>query len=136
MQELTRDAEHTRQLRDRLVHDLTHLLPDVTLNGHPTERLPNNASLTFGGVDADRMMMDMKDLAVSTGSACSSATPSPSHVLQAIGLSAQDMRSTLRFGLGRFTTEEEISYAVRRIAETAVKARGQSAQQYSQIESL
>jgi cysteine desulfurase len=102
-------------------------LPGVTSNGHPTERLPNNASLTFRGVDADRLMMDMKDLAVSTGSACSSAMPSPSHVLQAIGLGKEDIRSTIRFGLGRFTTDEEISYAVGRIVETVMKARGASA---------
>jgi cysteine desulfurase len=136
MRELTRDAHHTARLRDRLVRELDGALPDVTLNGHPAERLPNNACLSFGGVDADRLMMDMKDLAVSTGSACSSASPSPSHVLKAIGLTRENIRSTLRFGLGRFTTEEEISYAVGRIRDTVLKARGMSAQPYSQVGSL
>jgi len=136
MREFAQDAKHTARLRDQLVADLQRELPDVVLNGHPAERLPNNASLTIGGVGADRLMMDMKDLAVSTGSACSSATPSPSHVLQAIGLKAEDVRSTLRFGLGRFTTDEEISYAVGRIIETVTKARGKTPQQYSQVESL
>jgi cysteine desulfurase len=124
MRELDHDAERTARLRDQLVQTLANELPDVALNGHPTQRLPNNASLTFAGVDADRLMMDMKDLAVSTGSACSSATPSPSHVLQAIGLKPEAVRSTLRFGLGRFTTDEEVSYAVGRIIETVSRARG------------
>ncbi len=128
MSELSRDAEHTALLRDRLVHALTDELPEVSLNGHPVQRLPNNASLTFEGVDADRLMMDMKDVAVSTGSACSSATPSPSHVLQAIGLKPGAVRSTLRFGLGRFTTDEEISYAVGRVAENVAKERRKAPQ--------
>ena len=133
LRELTRDAEHTGRLRDRLVSALQEELQGVTLNGHALHRLPNNASLTFGGVDADRLMMDMKDLAVSTGSACSSATPSPSHVLQAIGLTPEAVRGTLRFGLGRFTTDEEISYAVRRIVETVAKARGKATPRYSSV---
>ena len=136
MRELAHDALHTAGLRDRLVRELLDALPGVTLNGPPTERLPNNASLTFVGADADRLMMDMKDLAVSTGSACSSATPSPSHVLKAIGLAPGNIRSTLRIGLGRFTTEEEISYAIGRIRESVIKVRGTSAQRYSHAESL
>jgi cysteine desulfurase len=136
MRELSGDAEHTSRLRDELVRGVMSELPEVTLNGHPTERLPNNASLTFKGVDADRLMMDMKDLAVSTGSACSSATPSPSYVLQAIGLGKEDVRSTIRFGLGRFTTDEEISYAVRRIVETVMKARGMSVRSHVGVGNL
>ncbi len=136
MRELAQDAAHTARLRDQLVNSLTRELPDVVLNGHPSERLPNTASLAFGGVDADRLMMDMKDLAVSTGSACSSASPSPSHVLKAIGLKPEDVRSTLRFGLGRFTTDEEISYAVGRIVETVAKARGKAPHRYSHVENL
>ena len=134
--ELAEDARQTSRLRDRLVRSLQEKLADVTMNGHPTERLPNNASLTFGGADADRMMMDMKDVAVSTGSACSSATPGPSHVLQAIGLKAEEVRGTLRFGLGRFTTEEEVSHAVNRIIEVAGRMRTKAVQGYSTIETL
>lgn len=136
MREMSRDAEQTAWLRDRLVSALVDELPEITVNGHPSQRLPNNASLTFGGVDADRLMMDMKDLAVSTGSACSTETPAPSHVLQAIGLSNGAVRGTLRFGLGRFTTEEEVSYAIKRIIETVGKARAKIPESYLRAEGL
>jgi cysteine desulfurase len=135
-QELGRDAEHTSRLRDELVHALVEGLEDVKVNGHPTERLPNNANLTFEGADADRLMMDMKDLAVSTGSACSPASPAPSHVLQAIGLSPEGVRGTIRIGLGRFTTKEEISYATARIVETVHKQRGMTSQRYTRVGSI
>jgi cysteine desulfurase len=95
----------------------------VHLNGHPVARLPHNASLTFEGTIADRLMMDMKDIAVSSGSACSSAVPGQSHVLRAIGLSDADVRATLRFGLGRFTTREEIVYVIDRVVQTVSAAR-------------
>lgn len=136
MRELAQDAGSTSRLRDRLVSTLQGQVQDVSLNGHASLRLPNNASLTFAGVDADRLMMDMKDLAVSTGSACSTATPSPSHVLQAIGLKPEAVRSTLRFGVGRFTTDEEVSYATGRIVEAVGKAREKAAQLYSNVRSV
>jgi cysteine desulfurase len=134
MREMTADAEHTGRLRDQLVTMLMTELPGITVNGHPSQRLPNNASITFGGVDADRLMMGMKDLALSTGSACSSATPSPSHVLQAIGLNHEEVRGTLRFGVGRFTTVEEVTYAAGRIVETVTKMR--VPQNYSKTENV
>ncbi|MBP1647388.1 MAG: iscS [Bacteroidetes bacterium] len=134
MREMTADAEHTGRLRDQLVTMLMTELPGITVNGHPSQRLPNNASITFGGVDADRLMMGMKDLALSTGSACSSATPSPSHVLQAIGLNHEEVRGTLRFGVGRFTTGEEVTYAAGRIVETVMKMR--VPQNYSKTEKV
>ena len=134
MREMTADAEHTGRLRDQLVTMLMTELPGITVNGHPSQRLPNNASITFGGVDADRLMMGMKDLALATGSACSSATPSPSHVLQAIGLNHEEVRGTLRFGVGRFTTVEEVTYAAGRIVETVTKMR--VPQNYSKTEKV
>ena len=134
LREMTADAEHTGRLRDQLVTMLMAELPGITVNGHPSQRLPNNASITFGGVDADRLMMGMKDLALSTGSACSSATPSPSHVLQAIGLNHEEVRGTLRFGVGRFTTGEEVTYAAGRIVETVMKMR--VPQNYSKTEKV
>ncbi len=120
-EELLADADRTRALRDRLVEGLKSQLDDVKVNGHPESRLPNNANITIPGVRADRLMMDMKDVAVSSGSACSSSLPEPSHVLRAIGLSKDDILSSLRLGVGRFTTGEEIEYAARRIAESARK---------------
>jgi cysteine desulfurase len=113
-------------LRDRLVAGITGALPGVHVNGHPVHRLPNNASLTFDGVRADRLMMDMKDLAVSAGSACSSAEPGPSHVLLALGLARPAAESTLRFGLSRFTTADEIDYAIRRVVETVTGIRSRT----------
>ncbi|HTY58601.1 MAG TPA: aminotransferase class V-fold PLP-dependent enzyme, partial [Bacteroidota bacterium] len=104
-------------LRDRLVSGLEGKIGGLRLNGHPELRLAHNANLLFPGVNADRLMMAMKDIAVSTGSACSTSSPEPSHVLAAIGLSRQESLSSLRFGLGRFTTEEEIEYAVGRVSE-------------------
>ena len=74
-------------------------------------------------MDGDALLMSMPDLALSTGSACSSATVEPSHVLRAIGLSTRDARSSVRFGLGRFTTEEEIAYAASRVIESVRKLR-------------
>ncbi len=105
-------------LRDRLVAGLQENIEGVVVNGHPSLRLPHNANLLFPGAGADRVMMAMKDIAVSSGSACSSASPEPSHVLAAIGLGREEILSSLRFGLGRFTTEEEIDYAIRRVSET------------------
>jgi cysteine desulfurase len=108
-------------LRDRLVQGLTDALEGVRVNGHPALRLPHNANLLFPGANADAVMMAMKDIAISAGSACSSASPEPSHVLRAIGLNRDETLSSLRFGLGRFTTEDEITYAIGRVTETVRK---------------
>ncbi len=125
--EMAADERRISALRDRLERELRDQLGRVGVNGHPVHRLPNNASLTFEGTRADRVMMDMKDIAVSTGSACSSASPEPSHVLRAIGLRDDRVLATIRFGLGRFTTEEEISYTIGRVVETVRKARARVA---------
>ena len=124
------EGERVARLRDMLVEGIMAELDGVHLNGHPTKRLPNNANLTFDGVNADRLMMDMKDIAVSSGSACSSESPEPSHVLQAIGLSVDAVLSSLRFGLGRFTTAEEIAYAVTRVVQTVKAIREKSSRYY------
>jgi len=123
--ELQDEMERIRALRDRLEAGIASALADITVNGHPVQRLPHNASIAFGGVMADRLMMEMKDIAVSAGSACGSAQAGSSHVLRALGLPAQTASSTLRFGLGRFTTGEEIDYTIRRVVETvaAIRAR-------------
>jgi cysteine desulfurase len=122
-QELDREAERISTLRNRLVDGIVMQLDETWLNGHPFARLPHSASITFSGVSADTIMIEMKDIAVSSGSACSSAVPVPSHVLTAIGLGKQDVLSTIRFGLGRFTTHEEIEYTITRVVETLKKVR-------------
>lgn len=125
--EMEDEAKRVSQLRNLLEEKLAEAYPEMKVNGHPMLRLPNNSSITFAGKRADAMIMAMKDVAVSTGSACSSTSPEPSHVLQAIGCSPADIKSTLRFGLGRFTTEEEIAYAARRVVEVAQGLRHQAA---------
>jgi cysteine desulfurase len=123
LREMEEENVRIAMLRDRLVEGICSTLPGVTMNGHATRRLPNNASLTFSGTPADRIMMAMKDVAVSAGSACSSAEPGPSHVLLALGMSREDAQSTLRFGLGRFTTEAEIVYTIGRVVEAVATVR-------------
>ena len=120
---VTQEPSRVRALRDRFVDLVSTAAGEVILNGHPEFRLPNNASITFPGTRADGLMMDMKDVAVSAGSACSSGAPEPSHVLRAIGLAPELSRATLRFGLGRFTGEAEIAYAAGRVAEVVRKQR-------------
>ncbi len=123
--QLESSAHRTGALRDGLVEGIRRDVGDISINGHPTERLPHNASITFPGLRADAMMMAMKDLAVSSGAACSSAHAEPSHVLRAIGLTDADASGTLRFGLSRFTTVEEVDHAVRRVVEVVLMMRNQ-----------
>jgi cysteine desulfurase len=121
--EMDVDVARMRELRDLLIQGLTDRLDDLTVNGHPARRLPNNASITFAHAKADRLILELKDVAVSTGSACSSATPEPSYVLRAIGLSKEAAGSTIRFGLSKFTTPEEIDYTVERVVQAVKKVR-------------
>jgi cysteine desulfurase len=111
------------ELRDLLENLIIADLPFVRINGHPLERLSSTSSMTFAGQRADAMILAMKDVAVSTGSACSSASLEPSHVLKAMGLATADVKATLRFAVGRFTTEEEVRYAARRVVETAGQSK-------------
>ena len=112
------DAWRIGEMRNALVAGLHEALPGITENGDLTRRVPHNASITFPGMQADRVMRAMPGLAVSSGAACSSAQPGPSHVLRAIGLPAADASATIRFSPGRFTTDEDIAAAVRIVAET------------------
>ena len=115
------EAERLISLRERLYRAIADELDDVELNGHPTERLPGNLNLTFPGVDADAVMARCPELAVSSGSACSSATPAPSHVLTAIGLPSEKAECAIRFGIGRFNTEDEMNVAAAAVV-SAVRA--------------
>jgi cysteine desulfurase len=121
------ESRRTGALRDRLLDGILSSIEDSFLNGHPTQRLANNANITFKGAAADKVMMEMKDVAVSSGSACSSAEPEPSHVLRAIGLSDSDAQCSMRFGVGRFTKEQEIDYAIQRVGESVESVRSKTA---------
>jgi len=117
------EAARLRALRDRLHAGIAERVPAIRLNGHPTERLPGNLNLSFAGVDGEALMMAMRDVAVSSGAACTSANPEPSHVLRAMGLTEDLARASLRFGLGRFTTAEEIDFAIDAVAGAVARLR-------------
>lgn len=120
------DDEYGRlsQLRERFLDGLSNL-PGVHLNGHPTERIPGILNIAFEAVDGEALLMALApDLACSSGSACNSATVEPSYVLREIGLPDALAQGSLRFSLGRFTTEAEVDTAVTRICETVTRLRG------------
>jgi len=109
--EMDAEARRLLGLRCRMLERLSASLAGVRLNGHPERRLPGNLNVSFEGIDADALISDLKGVAVSTGSACSSAKPETSHVLRALGCDPAHARSSIRIGLGRFTTAEEIEVA-------------------------
>ena len=115
--EMAGESERVRGLRDRLHKRVTDAVDFVTLNGHPAERLPNTVNLSFAYVEGESLMMKMKDVCVSSGSACTSASLESSFVLRAMGVSDELAHSSIRFSLGRFTTTEEINYAAEKVAK-------------------
>lgn len=125
---LAQEADAVGKLRTRLEHMLLSNVQGVSVNGHPYDRLPNIVNVRFSGVDADSLMLSMPEVAVSSGSACTSATPTPSHVLRAMGLDYQAAGECIRFSLGRFTTMHEIDLAVQRVADAVLLLRQTSIQ--------
>jgi cysteine desulfurase len=123
-----RDAEAARvgALRERLRQGLLAGLDLVSVNGSLEHRLPGNLNVSFAYVEGEALMMAIKDVAVSSGSACTSASLEPSYVLRAMGVSDDLAHSSIRFGLGRFTTEEEIDWVVRLVVEKVKKLRDMS----------
>ena len=117
VEELEQEAARLLELRQRLWKRLATELDGVVLNGHAECRLPGNLNVSFSGVDGDRLLLAMGNVALSSGSACSSATPGPSHVLEALGVSDALSRSALRFGLGRGNTPDEIDFAAERVID-------------------
>ncbi len=114
-----------RDLRDYLEQQLISRFPDVRVNGDRQHRVPNVSNVSFGGIDGESLLiaLDLKGIAVSTGSACASGSLEPSHVLQALGLTRDEVRGSLRFSLGAYTTREEIDYAVSILAQTVARLR-------------
>ncbi|MGI9173877.1 MAG: cysteine desulfurase family protein [Rhodothermales bacterium] len=121
------EADRLKALRDRFEADVQVVLPDVRANGKDASRLPQTSNLSFPDVRANNLVAALRDLALSTGSACSSGSGKPSHVLKAMGLSDAMAQSTLRFSLGRFTTDEEIAYATQHLIAAVRSLREEGA---------
>ncbi|MBW8329107.1 MAG: aminotransferase class V-fold PLP-dependent enzyme, partial [Thiobacillus sp.] len=114
--------ERIRMLRDRLYNGLKDI-EEVHLNGDMDQRVPHNLNVSFNFVEGESLIMAIKDLAVSSGSACTSASLEPSYVLRALGRSDELAHSSIRFSIGRFTTEEEVDYAIKLLHEKIGKLR-------------
>ena len=123
---MTEDHQRISALRDRLQHGFESQLDHVYVNGHPTERLAGNLNISFAYVEGESLMMGIPEIAVSSGSACTSATLEPSYVLKALGVDDELAHTSIRFGLGRFTTEEEVDYAVDKFVSEVKRLRDMS----------
>jgi len=122
-EEMESEAARISRLRDKFLAKLQRELEATAVNGSLEHRLPGNLNITFESVDASALLMSLPDVALSTGSACSSAVAEPSHVLRALGLSAEAARASVRFGLGRFNDEEEVDFAAGRVIESVRRLR-------------
>jgi cysteine desulfurase len=124
--EMGAEAERLKGLRDRFFNALKDRLPDIYLNGDLDQRIPGNLNVSFAYVEGEGLMMGIKGLAVSSGSACTSASLEPSYVLRALGVEEELAHTSLRLGLGRFSTEQEVDYAVEHIVEAVNRLRAMS----------
>jgi len=121
--ELPTENERVLALREKLRHGIMNEIPDVYVNGNLEKRLPGNLNVSFAYVEGESLLMGINDIAVSSGSACTSASLEPSYVLKALGVGEELAHSSIRFGLGRFNTEEEVDYAVARVNEAVNRLR-------------
>jgi cysteine desulfurase len=124
--EMPEEMPRLTDLRQRLHAGIFERVDEVLLNGHPTERLPGNLNLSFAYVEGESLLMGINDIAVSSGSACTSATLEPSYVIRALGTDEELAHSSIRFGLGRFNTEEEVDYVAERVAKEVARLREMS----------
>jgi cysteine desulfurase len=121
------ESNRVEKIRNLLKQELTKLIPGIRFNGHPTNRLPGNLHVSIPGANSEAVMMKVRNqLAISSGSACTTSSTEPSHVLQAIGLDSECLSASLRFGVGRFNTEEEAAIAAKLVAEAAGSCRNLS----------
>ncbi|MGH7886501.1 MAG: IscS subfamily cysteine desulfurase [Candidatus Binatia bacterium] len=121
--EMSSEGERLIALRERLKQGILAELDEVYINGHPVQRLPGNLNMSFAYVEGESLLMGLKEIAVSTGSACTSASLEPSYVLKALGVSDELAYSAIRFGLGRFNSAEEIDFTIRRVVEEVRRLR-------------
>jgi len=124
--EMETEAARLLEMRERLREGICSQLDEVYLNGHPTHRLTGNLNLSFAFVEGESLLMGLKDVAVSSGSACTSATLEPSYVLKALGVGEDLAHTSIRFGLGRFNTMEEVDYVIDRVVREVRRLREMS----------
>jgi len=124
--EMEEEGKRLRSLRDRLFQGIAGRLEGVGLNGHRDRRIAGNLNLSFAWTEGDQLLRGLTDVAVSTGSACSAATLEPSYVLRALGLNSELAHASLRIGLGRFTTAEEVDFAIDAIVGAVERQRAES----------
>ena len=121
--DLQEEGARVGRLRDRLLAGLCDRLDGVSVNGSLAARLPHNLNVSFDGIEGESLLVGLDDVAVSSGAACTSANPEPSHVLNAIGVGNELARASIRFGLGRTTTREDVDYAVDKVASLVARLR-------------
>lgn len=124
--EMAEESQRLIRLRTRLLGGLQQRLPEIYVNGDMDHHVPGNLNISFAFVEGEGLMMGIKDLAVSSGSACTSASLEPSYVLRALGLDAEMAHTSIRFGIGRFTTDEEIEYAIDHVTQAVEHLRSMS----------
>ena len=124
--EMASEAQRLGKLRDRLMAGIQAQVSDTVVNGSLEYRLPGNLNISFSYVEGEAMLMGLKDVAVSSGSACTSASLEPSYVLRALGVAEEMAHTSIRFGLGRFTTEEEVDYVIELVVDKVKKLRALS----------
>ncbi len=127
-EEMAEEAPRLSRLRDKLKDGIFSKLDAVFLNGDANRRLPGNLNLSFANVDGESLLMGLKEIAVSTGSTCTSAVYEPSHVLRALRVKEDLANASIRFGLGRFNTEEDVDFTIDRVAQEVSRLRGLSSQ--------
>ncbi len=123
---LNEESARITILRDRLFTGLKSGIEGIKLNGGMDNRIPNNLNISFNNVKAENLISEIRDIAVSTGAACSSSSPKPSRVLKALGLSDEQAYSSVRFGVGRFNTKEEIDFTIEKFTNTIMSLRASS----------
>lgn len=124
--EMANDERHIRKLSDKFLHAMRDEVTHIVLNGDEEERYPGNLNISFSCVEGESMIMALKDIAVSSGSACTSASLEPSYVLRAIGVEEDMAHTSLRIGFGRFTSEEEVDYAIKLVGDQINRLREMS----------
>ena len=125
-EELATESARVAGLRNRLSEGLRRELDEIYINGSVEHRLPGNLNISFAYVEGESLLMGINDIAVSSGSACTSATLEPSYVLKALGTGDELAHSSIRFGLGRFNTEEEVDFVVQKVSAVVKRLREMS----------